>query len=192
MRKSYYCHEADPLVWLDIRLSGRDLLPRRELERYRDLIPGDEDLQNEWDAVVGDPEKYVSLLIGQKGDDEQRAESDEENHHDTSDAKQTTQNFFLAYHEVTAHLRFVASRPAEAVAYKRFQVSVLSSSGFLFPGACRELIYCSRCGTVSRWRRGMLRVIFWGMVRMGRSSQSGLWGTMMRVMTTVTVVVTVG
>ena len=85
VRKSYYCHEADPLVWEDIRLSGRALLPRRELEQYHDLI--NEDLQDEWEAVMDDPEKYVSLLIGQKGDDEQRAESDEENHHDTSDAK---------------------------------------------------------------------------------------------------------
>ena len=94
VRKSYECHEAEPLVWLDIRLSGRALLPRRELERYRDLM----DLQDEWESVVDDPEKYVSLLIGQKGDDEQRAESNEENHHDTSEAGQTTQIFFLAYH----------------------------------------------------------------------------------------------
>jgi hypothetical protein len=52
------------------------------LRRYRDLIPDDEDLQNEWDAAVCDPEKYVSLLIGQKDDEEQRAESDEENYHE--------------------------------------------------------------------------------------------------------------
>ena len=75
MRKSYECHEADPLVWLDIRLSGRALLPSRELERYRDLIPDDEDLQDKWEAAVDDPGKYVSLLIGQKDDEEQRAES---------------------------------------------------------------------------------------------------------------------
>ena len=104
-------------------MSGFALLTRRELDRYRDLIPDYEDLQDEWEAAVDDPEKYVTLLIGQKGDDEQRAESDEENYHDTSEAAQTTQNFFLAYHEVKAHLRFVASRPANAEAYKRFQVS---------------------------------------------------------------------
>ncbi len=37
------------------------------------------------------PEKYVSLLVEQKNDDEQRAESDEENWQDTFDWK----NFFL-------------------------------------------------------------------------------------------------
>ena len=104
-------------------MSGFALLTRRELDRYRDLIPDNEDLQDEWEAAVDDPEKYVSLLIGQKDDDEQRAESYEENYHDPFEAEQTTQNFFLAYHEVKAHLRFVASRPADAEAYKRFQVS---------------------------------------------------------------------
>ena len=121
--KSYDCHCADPHVWEGIRDSGLELLSKRELELYRDLIPEDEDLQREWDAAVCDPEKYVALLIGQKNDDEQRAESDEENYHDTFDAEQTTQNYFLAYHQVRAHLRFIASRPADAKSYKRFQVS---------------------------------------------------------------------
>ena len=34
--------------------------------------------------------KYVSLLIGQKDDEEQQAESDEENYHDPFKAEQTT------------------------------------------------------------------------------------------------------
>ena len=104
-------------------MSGFVLLTRRELDQYRDLIPDDEDLQDEWEAAVDDPEKYVSLLIGQKDDEEQRAESDEENYHDPFEAEQTKQIFFLACHEVKAHIRFVASRPADAEAYKWFQVS---------------------------------------------------------------------
>ena len=50
-------------------MSGFALLTRRELDRYRDLIPDDEDLQDKWEAAVDEPEKYVSLLIGQKNDD---------------------------------------------------------------------------------------------------------------------------
>jgi hypothetical protein len=123
VRKLYLCHEADPHVWEDIRVSCFALLTRRELDRYRDLIPDNEDLQDEWEAAVDDPEKYVYSLIGKKTDDEQWAESDEENYHDPFEAEQTTQNFLLAYHEVKAHLRFVASRPADAEAYTRFQVS---------------------------------------------------------------------
>jgi hypothetical protein len=72
---------------------------------------------------MDDPEKYVSLLVGQKNDDEQRAEPDEENWHDTFDWELTTHNYFCAYHEVKAHLQWVAARPADAEAYKRFQVS---------------------------------------------------------------------
>ena len=57
------------------------LLLRHELHRYRDLIPEEEDCQDEWEAALDDPEKYVSLLVVQKSDDEQLAESDEENWH---------------------------------------------------------------------------------------------------------------
>ena len=104
-------------------MSGFALLTRRELDRYRDLIPDNEDLQDEWEAAVDDPEKYVSILIGQKGDEKQRAELDEENYHEPFEAEQTTQSYFLAYHEVKAHLKWVSSRPANSAAYMRFQVS---------------------------------------------------------------------
>jgi hypothetical protein len=53
-----------------------------ELEQYCDLIPGDEDRQGEWDAVISDPTKYVSLVVGQLDDEEQRAETDKENYYD--------------------------------------------------------------------------------------------------------------
>ena len=81
---------------------------------------------------MDDPEKYVTLLVGQKNDDEQRAERDEENYHDPFDWEQTTQNYFLAYHEVRAHLQWVALRPAETESYKRFQVG--ECSRFFFVG----------------------------------------------------------
>ena len=98
------------------------LLLHHELQRYRDLIPEDEDLQDKWEAAMGDPEKYVSLLVGQNNDDEQRAELDEDHWHDTLDWERTTQNYFLAYHEVNSHMQWLASRPTDAEAYKRFQV----------------------------------------------------------------------
>ena len=116
-------------------MSGLALLTSHDFEHYCDLIPDNEDLQEEWEAAVDDPGKYVSLLIGQKDDEEQQAESDEENYHNPFEAEQSTQNFFLAYHEVKAHLRFVSSRPADAVSYKRFQVSGGSGS-ISFSGAC--------------------------------------------------------
>ena len=105
-------------------MAGLALLTRRELDRYHDLIPKDKDCQDKWDAAMDDPEKYVSLLVGQENDDEQWAESDEENWHNTSDWERTTQNYFLVYHEVKAHLQWVASRPADAEAYKRFQEGI--------------------------------------------------------------------
>ena len=100
-------------------MAGLGLLTCPELDRYRELIPDDKDLQDKWEAAIDDPEKYVSLLVGQMGDDEQRAETDEENYHDRSGWERTTKNYFLAYHEVKAHIRWVASRPAEAEAYRR-------------------------------------------------------------------------
>ena len=105
MRKSYCCHEADPDLWGVIQIACLRLLTCPELERYRRVMPYDEDRQDEWEAVINnDTKKYVSLLVGQMDDEDQRAERDEENYHDTSEWDQTTQNFFLSYHEVKAHL----------------------------------------------------------------------------------------
>ena len=123
MRKSYLCHEADPDFWGGIQIAGLHLLTSPELDRYCKLIPGDEDCQDKWQAVVGDSKKYVSLLVGQIDDEERRADNNKENYHGTLEWDQTTQNYFLSYHEVQAHLCWIASRPAKAEAYKRFQVS---------------------------------------------------------------------
>ena len=71
---------------------------------------------------MDDPEKYVTLLVGQSNDEEQRSDADEENWHDNSGWEQTTHNCFLVYHEVKAHVQWVVSRPAEAEVYKRFHV----------------------------------------------------------------------
>ena len=123
IKNLYLCHEADPDHWGGIQQAGLRLLTRSELDCYRELIPDDKDLQDEWSAAINDLGKYVSLLVGQMDDEEQREEKDKENVNDCSEWEQTTHNYFLSYHEVKAHLRWVASRPAEAEAYKRFQVS---------------------------------------------------------------------
>ena len=85
-------------------MAGLDLLTRSELDRYREIIPDNEDRQDKWFAVIDDPKKYVSLLVGQMDDEEQRAENDKENYQDLSGWERTTKNFFLSYHEVKAHL----------------------------------------------------------------------------------------
>ena len=72
MVKSYICHETDPDVWGDVQLSGLELLTLSELERYCGLIPEEEDCQDKWDAALDDPGKYVTLLVGQCNDEEQR------------------------------------------------------------------------------------------------------------------------
>ena len=100
------------------------LLLHHELQQYRDLGPEDKDHQDEWEAAMDDPDKYVTLLVGQKNDDEQRAKLDEENWHNTFDWEGATQIYFLGCHEVKAHLQWVALRPADAEAYKRFQVGI--------------------------------------------------------------------
>ena len=38
-------------------------------------MPDKEDLQDKWFAAIDDPGKYVSLLVGQMDDEEQRAEN---------------------------------------------------------------------------------------------------------------------
>ena len=122
MKKSYDCFETDPDSWRDVREMGLRLLSLPDLTRYRRLLPTEEDLQNKWGAAVSHPGKYVSLLVGQLDDDEIRAERDEENHYDEEPHARVTKNYFLAYHQVMAHARWVASRPEEAESLRRFQV----------------------------------------------------------------------
>ena len=86
-------------------MSGPALLASCDLDWYRDLVPDDEDFQDKWDAVVDDPPKCITLLIGKKGDEEQQVESDEEKYYPPFEAEQLTQNFFLAYHKIKAHLK---------------------------------------------------------------------------------------
>ncbi len=61
-------------------------------------------------------------LVGQCNDKDLRAESDKENHNDSGPWDRVTKNYFLAYHQVKAHARWVASRPDEAENLRRFQV----------------------------------------------------------------------
>jgi len=124
--KSYECHEADPSGWNLIRDAGKKLLTAGELRRYRKYCPGDIDMQDAWDAAVTSPVKYVQLVIGQKGEDDLREESDDENYWSPFEGDQERQNYFLAYHQVEAHLRYIAERPAEAQEFRRFQVSPLT------------------------------------------------------------------
>ena len=161
--KSHECHEADPHGWNGIRDAGKQLLTARELRRYKRLIPEDADLQRDWEAAVGDPVKYVRLMIGQKGDDEQREESDDENYWPPFEAEQDTQNYFLAYHQVVAHLRYLATRPGEAEVYRRFQVSPWKSLCVLLIGSVSLTSVYRRCGTVSGLTRAVPRVILLGM-----------------------------
>jgi hypothetical protein len=44
--KLYLCHKANPEVWGQVQFGGLELLTSRELERYRELIPDDEDCQD--------------------------------------------------------------------------------------------------------------------------------------------------
>ena len=56
MVKSYLRHKTDPHVWGKIWMAGLALLTRYELERYRDLIPKEEDHQDKWYAAMDCPE----------------------------------------------------------------------------------------------------------------------------------------
>jgi hypothetical protein len=122
MKKSYNCFKTDPDSWLDVKEMGLRLLSLPDLTHYRRLLPVEEDLQNEWGTAVSHRGKYVNLLVGQLNDDEIRVERDEENHCDEEPHARVTKNYFLAYHQVMAHERWVASRPEEAESLRRFQV----------------------------------------------------------------------
>jgi hypothetical protein len=86
------------------------------------LTSDKEDCQEEWRTAVLHDGKYVNLLVGQKTDKDIRVERDEENHYGSGPWDEVTKNYFLAYHQVKAHQRWLALRPNEAEHYHRFQV----------------------------------------------------------------------
>jgi hypothetical protein len=122
MKKLNKCFETDPNNWRAVNDWGLQLLLLPSLERYCRLLPMEEDLQDKWEAAVMHPSKYVNLLVGQRNNKDLRAESDKENHYDSGPWDRVTKNYFLAYHQVKAHARWVTSRPNEAENLRRFQV----------------------------------------------------------------------
>ncbi len=73
MKKSNKCFETDPDDWRAINDWGLQLLSLTNLACYRRLLPMEEDLQDEWEAAVTHPGKYVNLLVGQRNNKDLRA-----------------------------------------------------------------------------------------------------------------------
>ncbi len=112
----------DPDNWRAVNDWGLQLLSLPNLARYRRLLPMEEDLQDKWEAAVTHPGKYGNHLVGQCNAKDLRAKSDEENHYNSGPWDRVTKNYFLAYHQVKVHTRWVVLRPDEAENLRRFQV----------------------------------------------------------------------
>ena len=121
--KAYECYETDPVVLEDIKIDGLRLLTLQELKQYRNLVPGDDGLPEDWKNVMTCKEKRVTLVVGYHTDEDFREMANEENFYDSSALNQTTQNFVLAYHQVRTHALWPVSKPQEGGHYQRFQVS---------------------------------------------------------------------
>ncbi len=58
------------------------LLSLLDLKHYCNEFPNEENLQEEWEAAVTNHGKYVNLLVvGQRDDEDLRAETDEESYY---------------------------------------------------------------------------------------------------------------
>jgi len=112
----------DPIDWEMIRDACKEMLTPSGLDEYQELFEEEEDLQVQWEAAVDHPPLGVGLLIGQLDDEDIRAIDDKENWHDTSHYDLMKKNFFLAYHQVKAHRRFLEESPDEVAHFRRFQV----------------------------------------------------------------------
>ncbi len=98
------------------------LLAVKDLEQYRNKLLNEEDIQEDWSAVICLPGKYGNLLVGQRADEDLRKENHDEHYYDDEEWDQVHKNYFLAYHQAKAHAGWCASRPDEAEHLNRFQV----------------------------------------------------------------------
>jgi len=182
MQKSYKCFETNPDVWREVNGYGLKLLALKDLELYRNKFPNEEDIQEDWLAVVHHPGKYVNLLVGQKTDEDLREESDEENHYDDDYWDQVHKNYFLAYNQAKAHARWCASRPNEAEYYKRFQVrTFFNICIYIQTSILTVWLFCS-FGIASKRPKAMLQGIHWGLIVISILGLSKWWGREVGVM----------
>ncbi len=63
MEKSNKCFETNPDAWRATNGYGLQLLLLCKLERYREKVPDEKDLQDEWRKAMTHPGKYVNLLV---------------------------------------------------------------------------------------------------------------------------------
>ena len=112
----------DPFDWGSIREACQELLTPKVLEEYQQLFDDEEDLQMEWEAAVEHPALGVSPLIGQLDDEDLWARNNKDNFHNTSLHDMIKKKFFIAYHQVEAHKRFLKENPEEVAHFQRFQV----------------------------------------------------------------------
>ena len=108
----------DPIDWELIRDACKDILTPNGLERYQETEEEEEDLQDQWEAAVDHPVLGVGLVVGQLDDDDLRAIDDEENFHDTSYFDRMKKDFFLAFHQVQAHRRYLRENPDEVAHFR--------------------------------------------------------------------------
>ena len=120
--KSYICYKLDPGDWEMIWDACKEILTPEGLEEYQGLFEEEEDLQVQWEAAVEHPSLGVGLLIGQLDDEDLRAIDNGENYHDRGNYDAMKKNYFLAYHQVEAHRRFLEENPDEVVHFRRFQL----------------------------------------------------------------------
>jgi hypothetical protein len=73
------------------------LLLLLDLNHYRNEFLDEENLQDEWEAAMTNPGKYINLLVGQCDDKDQRAETDEENYYNSLPWDQKTKNFLTGF-----------------------------------------------------------------------------------------------
>ncbi len=118
----FKCFETNQDEWRAVNRDGLKLLAEKDLKQYLKKFPNEEDIQEDWSAVIRLPGKYINLLVGQQTNEDIRKEMDEENYYDDDEWDQVHKNYFLAYHQAKAHAHWCASRPDEAEHLNRFQV----------------------------------------------------------------------
>jgi hypothetical protein len=76
------CFHSNPDAWRAVNGYGLQLLSKHNLKHCHHKFPDEDGLQDEWEAAVTCPSKYVKLLVGQSDKEDLRVERDKENYFD--------------------------------------------------------------------------------------------------------------
>jgi hypothetical protein len=123
-------YESNLVDWQQVVEIGRHLLTMQDMERFEEMCKdgllglGDYGLFEDWSDINRSRGGYIRIRDGLILVGEIQEMNDEENFYNNGPYQAHVRGFFLAYHQVVAHHRWLLFRPTDLERHREFEVSL--------------------------------------------------------------------